>query len=217
MEQKSTSKESKDIISQLQKDIPLSSVKFSKTWAFWESYTSKVISLSYEDANKKIFSWNDIVTFFQFWNKYPGNNIKNIFFDGIDVKFFFNEKYRINAMNIFVEGIKPMWEDPKNKGGKYLQLEYRIQKDKMDDFSTAANYQWKKLALCIMGMSLPGSDYINGIRFVDKTNFDKGKTIMFRIEIWIDKNIQENTLNELSDRLKNEKICDKIVIRDIES
>ena len=120
-------------------------------------------------------------------------------------------------MNIFVDGIKPMWEDPKNKGGKYLQLEYRIQKDKMDEFSIAANYQWKKLALCIMGMSLPGADYINGIRFVDKTNFDKGKTIMFRIEIWIDKNIQENTLNELSDRLKNEKICDKIVIRDIES
>ena len=44
-------------------------------------------------------------------------------------------------MNIFVEGIKPMWENPRNKHGKYLQLEYKITRDKMDDFSSAANYQ----------------------------------------------------------------------------
>ena len=38
--------------------------------------------------------------------------------------FFFKEKYRINSMNIFKEGIKPMWEDEQNKGGKYFQLDY---------------------------------------------------------------------------------------------
>ena len=217
MEQKTPLKNSKDIISPLNKDIPLVSVKFSKTWAFWESYNSKTINLSYEDANKKIFSWSDIVTFFQFWNKYPGNNIKNIFFDGNDVKFFFEEKYRINSMNIFVEGIKPMWEDPKNKDGKYLQLEYKITKDKMDEFSSAANYQWKKLILCTMGMSLPGADHINGIRFVDKTNFDKGKNIMFRIEIWVDKDLEENTLKELSSKLQKDLGCEKILIKKIET
>ena len=89
MEQKPKIKDAKDIIPQTNKDIPLSSVKFSKTWAFWESYTSKTVKLSYEEANKKIFQWNDIVTFFQFWNKYPGNNINNIFYDGKDIKFFF--------------------------------------------------------------------------------------------------------------------------------
>ena len=85
-------KNKKDIISPEKKsDIPFSSVKFSKTWTFWESYISKEIKLSYDQANKQIFQWNDIISFFQFWNKYPGKDIKNIFFDGNNVKLFFNE------------------------------------------------------------------------------------------------------------------------------
>ena len=217
MEQNIILKNSNEIVSPLKSDIPLSSVRFSKSWTFWESYFSKSINLSYEEANKEIFKWSDIITFFQFWNKYPGNNIKNIFFDGNNIKYFFNENYRINSMNIFIDGIKPMWEDPKNKGGKCLQLEYKIQKEKMDDFSIAANYQWKKLALCTMGMSIPGADYINGIRFIDKTNFDKGNIIMFRIEIWVEKNIKNNILEELIDFLKKNLGCEKIIIKKIES
>jgi translation initiation factor 4E len=217
MEQNIILKNSNEIVSPLKSDIPLSSVRFSKSWTFWESYISKSINLSYEEANKEIFKWSDIITFFQFWNKYPGNNIKNIFFDGNNIKYFFNENYRINSMNIFIDGIKPMWEDPKNKGGKCLQLEYKIQKEKMDDFSIAANYQWKKLALCTMGMSIPGADYINGIRFIDKTNFDKGNIIMFRIEIWVEKNIKNNILEELIDFLKKNLGCEKIIIKKIES
>ena len=217
MEQNIILKNSNEIVSPLKSDIPLSSVRFSKSWTFWESYISKSINLSYEEANKEIFKWSDIITFFQFWNKYPGNNIKNIFFDGNNIKYFFNENYRINSMNIFIDGIKPMWEDPKNKGGKCLQLEYKIQKEKMDDFSIAANYQWKKLALCTMGMSIPGADYINGIRFIDKTNFDKGNIIMFRIEIWVGKNIKNNILEELIDFLKKNLGCEKIIIKKIES
>ena len=216
MEQNIILKNSNEIVSPLKSDIPLSSVRFSKSWTFWESYISKSINLSYEEANKEIFKWSDIITFFQFWNKYPGNNIKNIFFDGNNIKYFFNENYRINSMNIFIDGIKPMWEDPKNKGGKCLQLEYKIQKEKMDDFSIAANYQWKKLALCTMGMSIPGADYINGIRFIDKTNFDKGNIIMFRIEIWVEKNIKNNILEELIDFLKKNLGCEKIIIKKIE-
>ena len=216
MKHKFTSKNSIEIISQSKSDSPLSSVPFSKSWTFWESYLSKSNNLSYEEANKAIFKWNDIITFFQFWNKYPGNNIKNIFYDGINIKYFFNENYRINSINIFIDGIKPMWEDPKNKGGKSLQLEYKIQKEKIDEFFTAANYQWKKLILCTMGMSIPGSDYINGIRFIDKTNFDRGNIIMFRIEVWVEKNINQNLLEELIDFLKKNLGCENIIIKAIE-
>ena len=216
MEKKVILKTSEDKISQTNKDIPLSSVQFSKNWAFWESYSSKTVKLSYEEANKLIFKWNDVITFFQFWNKYPGNNIKNIFFDGNNIKYFFEDKYRINSINIFVDGIKPMWEDPQNKGGKNLQLDYKIQKEKIESFFSAANFQWKKLALCMMGMILPGGDKINGIRFIDKTDFDRGKIIMFRIEVWLSKTIEENTLNELIQYLKTNLGCEKIIARDIE-
>jgi len=66
-------------------------------------------------------------------------------------------------MNIFQDGIKPMWEDNnlnnKNKGGKYFQLDYQVQKDKIEDFVKAANFNWRKLAvLCLMLNLLMVSD-----------------------------------------------------------
>jgi len=214
MEQKHL-KTSKDIISPKKMDISLPTVKFSKSWAFWENYSTKEKKLSYLESNKQIFKWDDIITFFQFWNKYPGNDIKNIFFDGQDLKYFFKEKYRINSINIFIEGIKPMWEDEQNKGGKYFQLDYRVNIEKINDFITASNYQWKKLALNLMGMNLPGADYINGIRFIDKTDFDRGKIIMFRIEVWIRKNVDENIIEDIKKYLKENLGCEKINVLDI--
>ena len=206
MKENSSTKTGKDIITpEIKSEIPLNAVKFKKSWTFWETYVSKTTDLSFENSNKLIFKWDDLITFFQFWNKYPGRDIKNILFDGNNLKYFFKEKYRINAMNIFQEGIKPMWEDEQNKGGKYFQLDYKIKNDEMDTFSELANVHWKKLALCTMGGSIPHADYINGIRFVDKTNFLRGKIIMFRIEIWVDKFLDVDKLNLLKDYMKKER------------
>ena len=210
-----TQKTSKDILSPGKTSILLNNVIFSKTWAFWENYTSKTSKLSYSESNKKIFKWNDIITFFQFWNKYPGNDIKNIFFDGNNLKYFFEEKYRINSMNIFLDGVEPMWEDEKNKGGKYYQLDYRVPKEKIDEFIEKSNYQWKKLALSLMGNDLPGAEFINGIRFIDKTDFERGKIIMFRIEVWVGKNVNEKIIEDIKNYLKENLGCEKINIFDI--
>ena len=217
MKENQTTKTAKDIITpEIKKDIPLNAVKFSKTWTFWETYISKEKKLEYNDSNKLIFKWDDIITFFQFWNKYPGKDIKNILFDGNNLKYFFNEKYRINSMNIFQEGIKPMWEDEQNKGGKYFQLDYKIKNDEMDTFSELANIHWKKLALTTMGGSIPHAEYINGIRFVDKTDFDRGKIIMFRMEVWLRKNMEENKLEELKKYLGDNLGCQRVIVKDID-
>ena len=217
MKENQITKTAKDIITpEIKKDIPLNAVKFSKTWTFWETYISKEKKLEYNDSNKLIFKWDDIITFFQFWNKYPGRDIKNILFDGNNLKYFFNEKYRINSMNIFQEGIKPMWEDDQNKGGKYFQLDYKIKSDEMDTFSELANIHWKKLALTTMGGSIPHADYINGIRFVDKTDFDRGKIIMFRMEVWLRKNMEENKLEELKKYLGDNLGCQRVIVKDID-
>ena len=216
MEEKKT-KTTKDIITPERKaDTPLNSVQFSKTWTFWETYSSKTKKLTnYSDSNKLIFKWNDLITFFQFWKKYPGNDIKNILFDGNNLKYFFNEKYRVTSMNIFQEGIQPMWEDESNKGGKYFQCDYQIKKDDMEDFSKLANIHWKKLALCTMGGSIPYADHINGIRFVDKTDFERGKIIMFRMEIWVKKGLDKNQLEELKKYFSKNLGCPKVVDKDI--
>ena len=118
-------------------------------------------------------------------------------------------------MNIFQEGIKPLWEDEKNNGGKYFQLDYQIKKDDIQDFANLANVHWKKLALCVMGGSLPYADYINGIRFVDKTDFDRGKIIMFRMEVWIRKGLEQNKLDELRGYLSKNFGCQNVIAKDI--
>ena len=218
MEAKSVTKTEKDKISPEKKvDIPLSSVKFQKSWTFWESYVPKYKSeqLSYNEANKQIYKWSDIIAFYQFWNKYPGNDFRNIFFDGNNVKFFFDKKYRINSMNIFQEGIKPMWEDEKNKGGNYYQLDYQVNKDQMEDFAKPANINWEKLALTTMGGTIPFAEYINGIRFVDKTDFERGRIIMFRIEVWVNKYLEGEKLEELKIFLSKNYGCEKVNIRNI--
>jgi hypothetical protein len=218
MKENSSTKTGKDIITpEIKSEIPLNAVKFKKSWTFWETYVSKTEDLSFENSNKLIFKWNDLITFFQFWNKYPGRDIKNILYDGNNLKYFFKEKYRINAMNIFQEGIKPMWEDEQNKGGKYFQLDYKIKNDEMDTFSELANVHWKKLALCTMGGSIPHADYINGIRFVDKTNFTRGKIIMFRIEVWVRKNMEENKLEELKKYLSENLGCQNVISKNIDN
>ena len=218
MKENSSTKTGKDIITpEIKSEIPLNAVKFKKSWTFWETYVSKTTDLSFENSNKLIFKWDDLITFFQFWNKYPGRDIKNILYDGNNLKYFFKEKYRINAMNIFQEGIKPMWEDEQNKGGKYFQLDYKIKNDEMDTFSELANVHWKKLALCTMGGSIPHADYINGIRFVDKTNFTRGKIIMFRIEVWVRKNMEENKLEELKKYLSENLGCQNVISKNIDN
>ena len=218
MEVKSIIKTEKDKITpENQIGIPLSSVKFQKSWTFWESYVPKYKSeqLSYHESNKLIYKWSDLISFFQFWNKYPGSDFRNIFFDGNNVKFFFDKKYRINSMNIFQEGIKPMWEDEKNKGGNNYQLDYQVNKDKIEDFSKPANINWKKLALCTMGGTIPFAEYINGIRFVDKTDFERGRIIMFRIEVWVNKYLEGNKLEEFKSFLSKNYGCEKVNIRNI--
>ena len=108
-----------------------------------------------------------------------------------------------------------MWEDEKNKGGNYYLLDYKVNKDKIEDFSKPANINWKKLALCIMGGTIPFAEYINGIRFVDKTDFERGRIIMFRIEVWVNKYLEGNKLEELKSFLSKNYGCEKVNIRNI--
>lgn len=91
-------------------------VLLNREWTFWENYDSKSKEIKdYSTLTKELFTFNDIISFWQFWNNYPGNDPKKIFFDGENIKYFFKQKYRVNAVNLFQKGIKPEWEDEKNK------------------------------------------------------------------------------------------------------
>ena len=189
-------------------------VKLNRSWSFWENYLKKEASSNNEYCNllKEIFTFDDIISFWQFWNKYPGNDTKKIFYNGEYLKYFFKEKYRINAMNVFVNGIKPQWEDEKNKQAQILISEYDIKKD-LEGFFSYINDSWIKLICLLIGEQMPHTNNINGIRVVDKSRI--GKTTVFRFEIWANSSMKSDEINNLkiflSKNLGNKEIFVKKV------
>ena len=190
-------------------------LKLNRQWSFWENYESKTKQeKDYTKLLKEIFSFSDLISFWQLWNKYPGSETKNIFYNGDCIKYFFKEKYRIIAMNLFVKGIKPEWEDKKNKGGKVLILEYVISHE-LAEFLKLVSESWTKLLCYLIGETLPHSECINGVRFVDKTKFGKDKNIMFRFEIWVNSKTQDEDIDEINQFLSDQFGCKNIEIRNI--
>ena len=189
-------------------------VKLNRSWSFWENYQIKNNSeKGYSDLLKEIYSFDDLISFWQFWNKYPGNDTKNIFYNGEYISYFFDEKYRIIAMNLFVKGIKPEWEDVKNKKGKTLILEYEVKKN-IDGFLSAVTESWIKLLCYLIGEQIPFTNNINGIRFVDKTK--PGKIIIFRFEVWTNSCMtNENDIEYLKKFLSKNFGCSGILVKDI--
>jgi hypothetical protein len=187
--------------------IELEKVLLNRSWSFWENYDSKVKNQkAYSESVKEIYNFDNIIAFWQFWNKYPGNNSKEIFYNGECMKYFFEEKYRITAMNIFEKGIKPEWEHEKNKKGKILSLEYIINEG-LDSFFSRADKLWIKLITLLIGETIPYSNNINGIRFVDKTKSGYHISVMFKFEIWVNKLMKEEELEEIKKLLSKEFGC----------
>jgi hypothetical protein len=189
--------EEKNLDSKLEESetIELEKVRLRRSWSFWENYESlKKSGKEYSQLLKEIYTFDNIISFWQFWNKYPGSDIRKIFYDGEYVKYFFKEKYRIVAINIFVNGIKPEWEDKNNKEGNILTLEYVIDKD-LNQFLSMANDLWIKLIIILIGETIPYSNNINGIRFVDKTKLNK--SVIFKFEVWANKLMQEKELEKI--------------------
>jgi hypothetical protein len=190
-------------------------VTLNRSWSFWENYETKNKEENdYSKLLKEIFSFNDIITFWQFWNNYPGSDAKQIFYNGDSIKYFFKEKYRIIAMNLFVKGIKPEWEDEKNKKGKTLILEYIINKD-LEQFLSVVSVSWQNLMGYLIGETIPHSQNINGIRFVDKTKFGYLKNVIFKFEIWVNSSMEDKDLNELKEFLSKTFGCSNIDVRNI--
>ena len=192
--------------------IEIEKVKLKRAWSFWENYGVKNnVEIGYSDSLKEIFTFDDIISFWQFWNKYPGNDTKKIFYNGEYITYFFKEKYRIIAMNVFEKGIRPEWEDEKNKKGNVFILGYDP-KSELDKFLYSVTNTWIRLIINLIGEQLPYTDKINGIRFVDKTKL--GKMVTFKFEIWVNSSMDKNEIEELKQFLTN-NFCSGTIVKPI--
>ena len=63
-------------------------VTLNRNWVFWENYEGKSpsVKLEWEASIKKIFEFNDIISFWQFMNNYLGSDLSKIFFNGPSIK-----------------------------------------------------------------------------------------------------------------------------------
>lgn len=63
--------------------VDLNAVKTQREWVFWENYEAKSgEKLAWEESIEQVFEFGDIIMFWQFWNRYPGSNVANIFYNG---------------------------------------------------------------------------------------------------------------------------------------
>lgn len=143
-------------------------VDLQRVWVLWENYLSTEDSKHNKNMEKdkdwnaqikKVFTFNDLITFWQFYNNYQGSDPKNIFYDGERYMMFFESKKRIDGLNLFAENISPKWEDSQNAGGRILQLQYDIQQD-LEMFLDVAKNFWLRLILLLIGESLPCSHLV---------------------------------------------------------
>ena len=62
-------------------------VNLSRVWTFWEGYEAKEEnSIDWTNSFKKLFSFKDIISFWQFWNNTIYSNFAEIFFNGSTFK-----------------------------------------------------------------------------------------------------------------------------------
>lgn len=65
--------------------VELSATKFQREWAFWENYaeiTKNGEKLKWEQCISQIYNFDNLISFWQFWNNYPGAEASNIFYNG---------------------------------------------------------------------------------------------------------------------------------------
>lgn len=148
-------------------------VQFQRTWVIWENYSSDLkpkdgtgqnstVDADWNERLKEVFSFNDLITFWQFWNKYPGSDPVKFFYDGEKFTYYFISEKRIDGINIFAENIKPKWEDLANSAGLTLILQYDVS-DNINEFFSRIKDFWLKLTLLVIGETIPCGKYVSFI------------------------------------------------------
>ena len=62
---------------------------------------------------------------------------------------------------LFKRGVRPLWEDPANTGGRLVSIEHQIANAK----KAKINDRWIDLVLAVLGESMENSGVVNGVEF----------------------------------------------------
>ena len=99
-------------------------------WTVWEfvdyeGAKKEWANKNYDKLCRKVAWFGDILTFHQVWNRIPHAKLANVLCDGEKFKFFkdFEDNlYQITTVMMFKDGIRPEFEDKRNKAEIRLDL-----------------------------------------------------------------------------------------------
>lgn len=80
-------KYSSDLVPNEKDAIDEDLINLPRLWTFWEGYEGKEeYSTDWTNSFKKVFSFKDILSFWQFWNNTIYANFSEIFYNGTNFK-----------------------------------------------------------------------------------------------------------------------------------
>lgn len=164
-------------------------------WSFWETYrdlekgnknqqNQNKGEKQYESTLNEIFSFNNLNDLSKFWYNCSYEDSSNLLFSTLDDTEKRVERYNrlfvIDSLNLFREGIKPVWEDPLNQNGYDLRLELDVYSDNREQTEITYKLLWQNQVFSLIGEECDYSNQITGIRF----KVQPSKSVL-RLEIWI--------------------------------
>jgi translation initiation factor 4E len=143
------------------------------SWTLWFFKNDR--TRSWEENQRSIITFNTVE---DFWGLYNHIELASKLATGCDY-------------SLFKEGIKPMWEDEKNRnGGRWL-----INLDKKQRLSCLDNF-WLEVMLCLIGETFDEhSKYVNGAVVSVRNKGDK-------IGMWLGDATQQESITNIGKKVK---------------
>ena len=195
------------------KPIPLKS-----SWSLWEqlqqaqtvtSIPDQIpapvvnVSANYGDLTRKVVTVSDVQSFWRYFSHLPqpsailGESMKVVRQESEDAPV-----HTLAALMLFRDDIRPEWEDPANRKGGHFQFTLQLERSRsgkdvpanLKPEQAAGNWlaqtdeYWNNIVLGLIGETLEPSDFVTGIRLVDKVKLPikPGSRAVghIRLEVW---------------------------------
>ena len=145
-------------------------------WVVWEKQAVQAGGTEgYAKAMRQIAKIDNVADFWQTFLALPQPS--ELLEGGHIVR---EQHQHIDTLMFFREGVRPEWEDPRNKHGGHFQFQYRF--GQVSTPPSQVDEYWNNLILGVFGGALEGGEKITGIRLVDK--MAGGRNSCIRIEVW---------------------------------
>lgn len=171
------------------------SYPLQRKWVIWEMWNQSREERSSLESMAEVGEFQGLHEFWQHWNYLPHANPLMLFENPeTKVKIIIESiNQSIEAIGLFQDKVKPLWEDPINKNGSSIYFEVALKEiNRIKDV-------WDKLVFSVIGETLPYSEDIVGVRVLDKKN-------LYKFEVWckFDGNINRfsNKTSQIKDGLK---------------